>query len=425
MSGRRAVITGIGVVAPGEPGTKAFWELLTSGRSATRTLTLFDPEPFRSRMAAECDFVPAQSGLTPQEIRRMDRTVQLAVVSAREALADSGLDMTAGDPARTAVSMGSACGCTMGLEQEYLVVSDGGRLWEVDPAYAVAHLYGYHVPSTLASEVAWAAGAEGPGALISTGCTSGLDAVGYGSRLIEEGSADVVVAGASDAPISPISIACFDAIRATSPRNHDPAGASRPFDLDRQGFVLGEGAAVLVLEEAGHARRRRAHVYAEVSGYASRANATHMTGLQPHGREMAEAITAAADHARISLDDVDYVNAHGSGTKQNDIHETNAFKRALGPHAYDVPVSSLKSMLGHSLGAIGALELAACALSVQHGVVPPTANLHTPDPQCDLDYVPLEARSHQVDVALSVGSGFGGFQTAVLLAAHEAKAGGQ
>ncbi|WP_030673097.1 beta-ketoacyl-[acyl-carrier-protein] synthase family protein [Streptomyces sp. NRRL B-1347] len=423
MNGRRAVITGIGVVAPGEPGTKAFWDLLTSGRTATRTITFFDPEPFRSRMAAECDFDPARAGLSPQEVRRMDRTVQLAVVSAREALADSGLDTDAGDPARTAVSMGSACGCTMGLEREYLVVSDGGRLWEVDPAYAVPHLYGYHVPSTLASEVAWAARAEGPSALVSTGCTSGLDAVGHGSRLIEEGSADVVVAGASDAPISPISVACFDAIRATSPRNHDPGGASRPFDRDRQGFVLGEGAAVLVLEEADHARRRRAHVYAELAGYASRANATHMTGLQPHGWEMAEAITAALAHARLDPTDVDYVNAHGSGTKQNDVHETNAFKRALGHHAHDVPVSSLKSMLGHSLGAIGALELAACALAVRHGVVPPTANLHTPDPACDLDYVPLEARSRRVDAALSVGSGFGGFQTAVLLTALGAPGG--
>nr|ASA49564.1 beta-ketoacyl synthase [Actinoallomurus sp.] len=408
-------ITGIGVAAPGEVGTKAFWELLTAGRTATRTISFFDPSPFRSRMAAECLFDPRLEGLSPQETRRMDRTVQLAVVCAREALADSGLTPDDLEPERVGVIMGSACGCTMGLEQEYVTVSDAGRLWTVDPDYAVPHLYGYHVPSTLAVEVAWTAGAEGPAAVVSNGCTSGLDSIGYACQLLREGLADVVVAGASDAPISPISVACFDAIKATSPSNDRPETASRPFDRDRNGFVLGEGAAVLILERPDRARARGAHVYAEIAGYATRANATHMTGLKPDGREMAEAITVALADARLPVDTVDYINAHGSGTKQNDVHETNAFKRSLGHRAYEVPVSSIKSMIGHSLGAIGALEVACCALSIHDDVVPPTANLHTPDPQCDLDYVPLTAREHKVDGALCVGSGFGGFQSAMLL----------
>jgi act minimal PKS ketosynthase (KS/KS alpha) len=240
--------------------------------------------------------------------------------------------------------------------------------------------------------------------------------VAYGSQLIEEGSADVMVAGATDAPISPITSACFDAIKATSPRNSAPEQASRPFDLERDGFVLGEGAAVMVLEELGRARSRGARIYGEIAGFAHRSNAFHMTGLKPDGREMAEAITVALNRARIDRHDIDYINAHGSGTRQNDRHETAAFKRSLGEHAYRTPISSIKSMVGHSLGAIGSIEVAACLLALTHQVVPPTANLHTPDPECDLDYVPLTARDHDIDVVLSVGSGFGGFQTAMVLA---------
>lgn len=415
VNDRRVVITGIGVTAPGGIGTKAFWELLTAGRTATRTITLFDASGFRSRIGAECDFDPVAEGLSPQEIRRMDRAAQFGVVCAREALADSGLEEGAVPPERIGVSIGSAVGCTMGLEQEYVVLSDGGRRWLVDPAYAVQHLYGYMVPSTMACEVAWAAGAEGPVSLISTGCTAGLDAVGNGCQLIWTGRADVVIAGATDAPLSPITAACFDAIKATSPNNDDPAHASRPFDADRDGFVLGEGAAVFVLEEREAARRRGAHIYAEIVGFAGRSNAYHMTGLKPDGREMAEAIRQAMHLGRVDAADIDYINAHGSGTKQNDRHETAAFKRALGRHAYEVPVSSIKSMIGHSLGAIGAIEVAACALAIEHQVVPPTANLHTRDPECDLDYVPLTAREHPIDSVLSVGSGFGGFQTAMVI----------
>ncbi|MFE7575753.1 beta-ketoacyl-[acyl-carrier-protein] synthase family protein [Streptomyces sp. NPDC097595] len=413
---RRVVITGVGVTAPGALGTKDFWRLISDGRTATRRISLFDPSPFRSQVAAEVDFDPELAGLGPQEVRRMDRAAQFAVVTAREAVHDSGLDFTALDPVRTGVTIGSAVGATTGLDQEYRTVSDGGRLDLVDHRYAVPHLYNFLVPSSFATEVAWAVGAEGPGTVVSTGCTSGLDAVGHAAGVIRDGLADVMVAGATDAPISPITVACFDAIKATTPRNDDPEHASRPFDSSRNGFVLGEGAAVFVLEELSGARRRGAHIYAEVAGYATRSNAFHMTGLRPDGKEMAEAIRVALDEARLDAEDIDYINAHGSGTKQNDRHETAAFKRSLGEHAYRTPVSSIKSMVGHSLGAIGSIEVAASVLAMEHHVVPPTANLHNPDPECDLDYVPLTARDRRTDAVLSVGSGFGGFQSAVVLA---------
>ncbi|MFC8920328.1 beta-ketoacyl-[acyl-carrier-protein] synthase family protein [Streptomyces sp. NPDC057116] len=411
---RRVVITGIGVVAPGGVGTKEFWSVLTAGRTATRGITLFDPAQFRSRIAAEVDFDPGAHGLGEAEVARLDRAAQFAVVGAREALADSGL---AGelDPVRTGVTLGSAVGCTTGLDVEYAKVSENGSNWLVDHRRAVSHLFDYFVPSSLAAEVAHTVGAQGPVSLVSTGCTSGLDSIGHAVELVREGSADVMVTGATEAPISPISVACFDAIKATSPRNDEPETASRPFDRTRNGFVLGEGSAVLVIEELEHARRRGAHVYAEIAGFASRSNAYHMTGLRADGVEMAEAITAALDEARLDAGDVDYINAHGSGTKQNDRHETAAFKRSLGQRAYEVPVSSIKSMIGHSLGAIGSLEVAASALAIEHNTVPPTANLHESDPACDLDYTPLVAREQVTDTVLTVGSGFGGFQSAMVL----------
>ncbi|MEV6384873.1 beta-ketoacyl-[acyl-carrier-protein] synthase family protein [Streptomyces sp. NPDC051773] len=419
MSRRRVVITGIEVIAPGGVGREKFWQLLSSGRTATRGITFFDPAPFRSRVAAEADFAPYEHGLTPQEVRRLDRAAQFAVVASRGAVADSGIDLAALEPHRVGVTVGSAVGATMGLDQEYRVVSDGGRLDVLDHTYAVPQLYDYMVPSSFASEVAWAVGAEGPSTVVSTGCTSGIDSVGYAVELVREGSADVVIAGSSDAPISPITMACFDAIKATTPRFDEPECASRPFDKTRNGFVLGEGAAFFVLEELESAKERGAHIYAEIAGYATRSNAYHMTGLRPDGKEMAEAIDLALAEARLNPEAIDYVNAHGSGTKQNDRHETAAFKRSLGDHAYRTPVSSIKSMVGHSLGAIGSIEIAASALAMEYDVVPPTANLHHADPECDLDYVPVVARDQLVDAVLTVGSGFGGFQSAMVLASPE------
>jgi act minimal PKS ketosynthase (KS/KS alpha) len=389
--------------------------MITSGRTATRRISLFDPVGLRSQLAAECDFEPERHGLTADQVRRLDRSVQLAMVAAREAVEHSGVDLDAVPPELVGVTMGSAVGCTTGLEEQYVALSDAGRRWLVDSGAAPNFLYGHMVPSTIACEVAYLCGAEGPVNLISTGCTSGLDAVGHAVGLIAEGSAEVMVAGAADAPMSPITMACFDAIKATSPDNDDPEHASRPFDLRRRGFVMGEGSAVFVLEELGRARARGATILAEIAGFASRSNAHHMTGLKPDGREMAEAIRSAMNQARVNATDVDYINAHGSGTKQNDRHETAAFKASLGAHAYETPVSSIKSMVGHSLGAIGSIEIAACVLALTNDVVPPTANLHVPDPQCDLDYVPLRARERELDVVLTVGSGFGGFQSAMVL----------
>ena len=417
---RRVVVTGIGVVAPGGVGTKEFWDFITAGRTATRTISLFDAGQFRSRVAAEVDFDGARAGLTPQELRRLDRAAQFVLVACREALDDSGL-AGALDPLRTGVSIGSAVGCTMSLDTEYNVVSNGGRDWLVNDGYAVPHLYDYFVPSSMAAEVARDVGAQGPVAVISTGCTSGLDSIGNAVEVVREGSADVVITGATEAPISPITMACFDAIKATTPRNDDPEHASRPFDATRNGFVLGEGSAVLVIEELEHARRRGARIYAEIAGYASRCNAYHMTGLRVDGKEMSEAIRVALAEARLAPEAIKYINAHGSGTKQNDKHETAAFKRSLGEHAYRTPVSSIKSMIGHSLGAIGSLEVAASALAVATGVIPPTANLHEPDPDCDLDYTPLVAREGDFSTVLSVGSGFGGFQSAMVLTKPETR----
>jgi act minimal PKS ketosynthase (KS/KS alpha) len=412
---RRVAITGIGVLAPGGVGVKEFWTLLSNGRTATRGITFFDASSFRSRVAGEIDFEPEEHGLGPQDIRRMDRAAQFAVVTAAEALRDSGLEDSELDPQRMGVTVGSAVGATMGLDREYRVVSDGGRLDIVDHNYAVPHLYDYFVPSSFSAEVARSVFAEGPVMTVSTGCTSGLDSVGYATELIREGSADIMLAGATDAPISPITVACFDAIKATTSRNNDAEHASRPFDRTRDGFVLSEGSAMVVLEDYERARRRGAHIYAEIAGFATRCNAFHMTGLRPDGREMSEAICTALAEAQVNPEQIDYVNAHGSGTKQNDRHETAAVKLSLGEHAYRTPMSSIKSMVGHSLGAIGSIEIAASALAIEHNVVPPTANLHESDPECDLDYVPLEAREHRTDTVLSVGSGFGGFQSAMVL----------
>src|SRR5437762_2687667 len=371
---RRTVVTGIGVVAPGGVNRESFCAEIMEGRTATRRISFFEPSGFRSRIAAECDFDPVLAGLTREEMNRMDRYVQFATAAAIEAVQDSRLDLKGVDHDRLSVSMGSAVGGTTYLEADYVTASGHGKEWLVDPQRTRPSLYHAFTPSTLASELAVKYGAHGPAVVISTGCTSGIDGIGFGHQLIQDAEADIVISGAADSPISPISLACFDPIRATSNRNDDPEHASRPFDRDRDGFVMGEGAAVVILEEMEFALARGARIYCELAGYACRSNAFHMTGLKPDGLEMAEAITDALAQAGLAPTDVDYINAHGSGTKQNDRHETAAFKRALGEHAYKIPISSIKSMIGHSLGAIGAIEMAACALAIERGLVAPTAN---------------------------------------------------
>ena len=411
---RRTAVTGIGVVAPGGTTRDSFWKQITEGRTATRQITFFDASGFRSQIAAEADFDATAAGLDPQEIARMDRYVQFAAAAGMEAVEDSTLDLAEVDHDRLAVSLGSAVGGTMYLEDDYVAASNRGVKWEVDPEYARPFLYSALIPSSLASELALKFAAHGPAVVVSTGCTSGIDAIGYGHQMIQDGEADIVISGASESPISPISMACFDPIKATSHRNDDPEHASRPFDRDRDGFVMGEGGAVLILEELERALDRGAHIYCEILGFASRGNAYHMTGLKPDGADMSEAIDDAMRQGGVKPEDIDYINAHGSGTKQNDRHETAAYKRSLGQAAYEIPISSIKSMIGHSLGAIGAIEMAACALAIEHGVVPPTANWENRDPECDLDYTPKTARTKHIDVALSTGSGFGGFQSAMI-----------
>lgn len=411
---RQAVITGVGVIAPGGAGAGEFWSLLAAGRTATRGVTLLDPSPYRSRIAAEAEFDPARHGFTASEAERLDRAAKFALVAAREALEDSGL-AGALRPERTGVALGSAVGCATRLSTEYAVVSDCGARWDVDHTKAVSHLFDYLVPSSLAAEVARDVMARGPVALVSNGCTSGLDALGHAADLIREGSADVVLAGGTEAPISPIIMACFDALKLTSASNDTPESASRPFDKSRSGFVLGEGCAVVVLEDLAHARRRGARIYAELAGFATRSSAYHMTGLLPGGRALAGAIVLALSEARTEAAAVDWVCAHGAATLQNDRYETEALKFALGASAPLIPVSSTKSMIGYALGATGALDIVAGALAMAHSLVPPTANLHHPDPHCDLDYTPLVARERQLDTVLCLASSFGGFHSAAVL----------
>ncbi|MEA2272737.1 MAG: minimal ketosynthase alpha [Solirubrobacteraceae bacterium] len=411
---RRTAVTGIGVVAPGGVTRESFWDRITSGKPATGLITAFDASGFRSQIAAEADFHPLEAGLSQHEIERMDRYIQFAAVAGAEAFADSALDLDAVDGERMAVTLGSAVGGTIALEDGYVAVSNRGQEWLVDADYAPPFAYAGLVPSSLASEIALKFGAHGPSLVISTGCTSGIDAIGYGHHLIQDGEADIVIAGAAESPISPISMACFDPIKATSSRNDDPEHASRPFDRDRDGFVMGEGGAVLILEEYEAAKDRGAHIYCEVAGYATRGNAYHMTGLRPEAYAMSEAIRDALAQGGTKPEDIDYINAHGSGTKQNDRHETQAYKNTLGDHAYNVPISSIKSMIGHSLGAIGAIEMAACALAIDRGVVPPTANWENADEECDLDYTPKVARQKSISTAMSTASGFGGFQSAMI-----------
>jgi minimal PKS ketosynthase (KS/KS alpha) len=387
-SRRRAVITGVGVVAPGGIGTKAFWALLVEGRSATRAVTHFDASGCNSRIAGECDFDPRREGLSGPERSRLDRATQFAVVAGREAITAAGLDFVRTDPRRIAV----AIGCT----------ADGN----VDRSQR---------RHPMAVELGLLVEAAGPVDAVFTGCASGIDAVGHAAALVTEGTADVVVTGGAHAPLSPLTATCFDVVGVSSNRNDDPAGASRPFDRTRDGIVLAEGAAVLVVEELRHAWTRGAYIYAEIAGFASCRNVYHMTNLDPDGKELAAAIDFALGQARLDRSGVGYLNAHGAATQADDVYETRAIKRSLGHYAYNTPISGLKSMIGHSLAAAGALEIAGCLLAFEENVIPPTANLHEADPRCDLDYVPLVARERRVDTVLTVNSGFEGFQSAMAL----------
>src|SRR6266568_5158563 len=407
--GRRVVITGVGAVTPIGTGADGLWTGLAARTSAVREITRFDPAPFRSRIAAEIpDFRP-QDHLDAKRVKRLDRFSQLAVTSARFALSDAALDPAHEDRDRIGAMMGSALGGVAFAEaQVERFRAEGPR--GLDPALALAVF-----PGAASCNIAIEFGFTGPNSTNAMSCASGTIAVGDAFHTIREGSADVMLAGGAEAPLAPMTYGAFSVIRAMSTRNNDPAHASRPFDEDRDGFVMGEGAAVLVLEERERAVVRGAKIYAELAGYAFTNDAYHMTAPRPDGRQAARAMQLALADARVAPAEVGYINAHGSSTPLNDSTETQAIKQVFGDHAYRLSVSGTKGYYGHALGASGAIEAAICALALSRGWLPPTINLENPDPQCDLDCLPGGGRTASPAAAVSNSFGFGGINASLVL----------
>ncbi|MDO8587984.1 MAG: beta-ketoacyl-ACP synthase II [Armatimonadota bacterium] len=410
---RRAVITGLGMVTPIGIGKEAFWEGVRAGKSAVRRATRFDPSIFRSHCAAEVDGFNAEDYLDPKKAKRLDRFAQFAVVSAILAAADAGLDVSREDPNRVGVSIGSALGGTAFAEEQYGVFRGQG-LRSVDPSLAVAVFCG-----SASCNIGITLGITGPNVANSNSCSSGTIALGEALRFVRSGEADVVFAGGAEAPLAALCYGAFAIIKAMSARNDEPEKACRPFDLRRDGFVMGEGAAVLVIEELQRALKRGARIYAELLGYGLTNDAYHMTAPLPDGTQAANAMTRALDDARVDPAGVDYINAHGSSTLLNDRTETAAVKRVFGERAYRIPISGTKPLHAHSLGAAGAIEAAICALAMENSYVPPTINLDEPDPECDLDYVPWNPREQKIDCLLSNSFGFGGINAALVMGKRE------
>ena len=406
---RRVVITGIGCVTPIGTGADELAAGLRAGRSAVRTITRFDPSPFRSHMAAEIpDFRP-QDHLTSRNARRFDRFSQLAVVAAQQALAHAGVDLARENRDRIGVMMGSALGGVGFAEQQLGAFLQEG-LRGVDAALALT-VFGGAASCNVAIEL----GVHGPNSTNGMSCASGTIAVADGLRAIQDGRADVMLSGGAEAPLQPLCYGAFAIIRAMSTRNDDPASASRPFDGGRDGFVMGEGSAMLVLEERARALARGAPILAEVLGAASTNDAYHMTAPRPDGSQAARCLQQALGDAHVQPHEIEYVNAHGSSTPLNDSTETLAFKQVFGDHAFRLAVSGTKGYYGHPLGASGAIEAAITALALADEWLPPTINLFQPDPACDLDYLPGQGRARRVDVALSNSFGFGGINAAVVM----------
>jgi 3-oxoacyl-[acyl-carrier-protein] synthase II len=406
---RRVVITGVGAVTPIGTAGDGLWDGLVARRSAVRTLSRFDPAPFRSKIAAEIPDYRPQDFLEAKRARRLDRFSQLAVTSARLALADAGLEPAREDRDRVGAMMGSALGGVAFAESQvgnYL--REGPRGLDASLALAV-------FPGAASCNIAIEFGFTGPNATNAMSCASGTIAVGEGFRTVRDGYADVMVAGGSEAPLAPLTFAAFSNIRAMSTRNDDPATASRPFDADRDGFVMGEGAAVVILEERGRALARGAPVYAEIVGYGCTNDAHHMTAPRPDGRQAARAMRLALADGDVSAGEIEYVNAHGSSTPLNDSTETLAIKQVFGAHAYRLAVSGTKGYYGHALGASGAIETAICALSLARGWLPPTLNLSQPDPACDLDCLPRDGRPARPRAILTNSFGFGGINATLVL----------
>jgi 3-oxoacyl-[acyl-carrier-protein] synthase II len=405
---RRVVVTGLGAVTPLGPDARSTWEAAVAGRSGVDWIRSFDAREFPVRIAAEVKGFEPEAVVGPKDARRLERNVVLAVAAAREAWADAGIDGI--DPARAGILVGSAIGGVTGVLAQNEVLGERGHT-RVSP---------WFLPNVLvdsaSGQIAIDLGLRGPNYAPVSACATGSHAVGEAAELIRRGDADAVLAGGTEACMHPVILAGFTAMRGLVAEEEDPTLASRPFDATRAGFVMGEGACVLALEELDSAQARGARIYAEVLAYGTSNDAHHMAQPDPESVGVAEMMQAALGRAGLVPERVGYVNAHGTSTPQGDLAETKAIKEVFGDHAYALAISSTKSMLGHLFGAAGAVEAMMCVLALHEGVLPPTINYRTPDPECDLDYVPNEARRAQVDVALSNAMGLGGHNACVLLA---------
>jgi 3-oxoacyl-[acyl-carrier-protein] synthase II len=397
----RIVITGLGAVSPLGHDVESTWAACRAGTSGVGPITQFDASALPTRIAAEVTDFDAVGHLGVKEVRRTSRCIQLALVAARQAVADSGLDIAAISE-ETGVLVASGVGGLEVLERSTLKLHQQG----------VRRVSPFTVPSMIADMpagmIAIEHGAKGPNFAVVSACASAAHAIGEAAEWIRRGDATAVIAGGTEASVCALGVGSFNAMQALSTRNDEPERASRPFDRDRAGFVMGEGAAIVILEELEAARRRGAHIYAELSGYGATADASHITAPEPNGDGARRSILRALDRAHARPEDVNYINAHGTGTQLNDAAETKAVKAALGEVAATIPMSSTKSMHGHLLGAAGALEGIITVLAIRDQYVPPTINLEEPDPECDLDYVPNVGRNHRIDLAISTSFGFGG-----------------
>ena len=402
QDGRRVVVTGMGAVTPVGIGVAATWEALINGRSGIDTISLFSPERVRVKIAAEvADFDPEQF-MTRKRARHLDRYVQMAIAATLEAQEDAGLVIDDSNAHRVGVMIGTGIGGITTIENG---IHD---LVEKGPNKLNPFIVPMMLPNMGSGQVSIALGARGPNIASTTACSSGSDAIGIAVAALQRGEADVIFAGGAEAPICELGVGGFLAARALSMRNDEPQRASRPFDRDRDGFVMGEGAGTLVLETAEHAQSRGGRVLAELSGYASVGDAYHVTQPAPGGKGAVQAMQTAIARAGVTPAEVGYLNAHGTSTPLNDKNETLAIKQVFGESAYDLPISSTKSMIGHLMGASGAVEAIACVKSITEGIIHPTSNLETADPECDLDYVPGQSRAVAVRIALSNSMGFGG-----------------
>ena len=402
------MITGMGIISPLGLDVATTWDGIINGRSGVDFITAFDSEGFDTHFAGEVKGFDPENYLGRKNARRMDRFAQFAAVAAQQACRQAGLERGSVDPYRVGVIIGSAVGGIGTLSQQQEILIDRG------PKRVSPFLIPMMLGDMASAQVSMVTGSMGANYCAVSSCSSGADALGQGWAMIRRGQEDIVLAGGSEAPLVPVAVAGFNALRALSRFNEDPAKASRPFDVNRDGFVMGEGAAVLVLESEESATRRGATPLAEIKGYAATSDAYHLTEPMASGKSAAQAMTKALEEAGVDSSEVDYINAHGTSTPLNDRHETMAIKVALGEDAYRVPLSSTKSMTGHLLGSGGALEACFCVLAMENSIIPPTINLKDPDPDCDLDYTPNQARSKELNVTLSNSFGFGGHNSVLV-----------